>query len=59
MIGFLWVFGFSFYVVASIGPSLWLAGSSVWVLVERWVSARRRSQAVFATRCGGPKRDVH
>lgn len=49
MIGFLWVFGFSFYVVAFIGPSLWLAGSSVWVLVERWVAARRRSQAVFAT----------
>ena len=46
MIGFLWVFGFSFYVVAFIGPSLWLAGSSVWVLVERWMVARRRSQAV-------------
>ena len=41
----LFLFGMSFYVFAAIGPSLWLAGSSIWVLVERWV-ARRRVQAM-------------
>lgn len=49
MIALLWLFGFSFYVVAFIGPSLWLAGSSVWVIVERWVVARRRIRSVPAS----------
>jgi len=45
LISVLYLFGVSFYVFAAIGPSVWLAGSSIWVLVERLV-ARRRMQAM-------------
>ncbi len=50
MIQVLYLFGMSFYVFAAIGPSLWLAGSSIWVLVERWIARRHMRAAPMSDR---------
>ena len=44
LISALFLFGLSFLVVAALGPSLWLAGSVICILSERWSTRRRRQK---------------